>query len=320
MGERDRAQPAAAGLELFGRATLEATTMKPILVLYATRAGHTQRIAEYIARALSTRGAACEVMDVAEPLQTLDFAAYEAAILAASVHGGHHEREMIEFVKAHRHELERLKTVFLSASLSEAGAEDAARPGELRDKARSDVARMIEDFVAATGFRATITRPVAGALLYTQYNWLLRFVMRLISKREGGSTDTSRDHDYTDWAALDRFAGELIDAPRTTKGGKRQGSSDDRERGRWSGGRRERRTRIRAAVAVAKRCGTGRLRPDAGATERWLGVSRANRGAACQCMATSPAAPAVPARAFAQMAVASGLDRGVRAHERWPRW
>jgi menaquinone-dependent protoporphyrinogen IX oxidase len=29
--------------------------------------------------------------------------------------------------------------------------------------------------------------------------------MKRISKQAGGATDTSRDHEYTDWAALDRF-------------------------------------------------------------------------------------------------------------------
>jgi menaquinone-dependent protoporphyrinogen oxidase len=33
--------------------------------------------------------------------------------------------------------------------------------------------------------------------------------MLIISKMAGGSTDTSRDHEYTDWKALTRFADEI---------------------------------------------------------------------------------------------------------------
>jgi menaquinone-dependent protoporphyrinogen oxidase len=29
--------------------------------------------------------------------------------------------------------------------------------------------------------------------------------MKRIAKKSGGDTDTSRDYEYTDWAALDRF-------------------------------------------------------------------------------------------------------------------
>jgi hypothetical protein len=35
--------------------------------------------------------------------------------------------------------------------------------------------------------------------------------MKMISKSSGGSTDTTRDHEYTDWPGLERFAGEIIE-------------------------------------------------------------------------------------------------------------
>jgi menaquinone-dependent protoporphyrinogen oxidase len=51
--------------------------------------------------------------------------------------------------------------------------------------------------------------PVAGALLYRQYGAIVRLVMRFIAMQTGATTDTSRDHEYTNWEALDRFADEL---------------------------------------------------------------------------------------------------------------
>ena len=35
--------------------------------------------------------------------------------------------------------------------------------------------------------------------------------MKRITKHAGGSTDTSRDHEYTDWVALDRFIAEWVE-------------------------------------------------------------------------------------------------------------
>jgi menaquinone-dependent protoporphyrinogen oxidase len=46
----------------------------------------------------------------------------------------------------------------------------------------------------------------AGALPYRRYPFPLRLVMRFIVGRAGGDTDTSRDYEYTDWDAVDRFA------------------------------------------------------------------------------------------------------------------
>ena len=45
-----------------------------------------------------------------------------------------------------------------------------------------------------------------GKLAYTQYGFVKRWFMRRIAEREGGPTDTSRDHDLTDWPAVREFA------------------------------------------------------------------------------------------------------------------
>jgi menaquinone-dependent protoporphyrinogen oxidase len=187
--------------------------MKPYLVLYATRHGQTQRIAEHVAAVLRAGGLDADVR-AASARGQLDLADYQAAIVAASVHLGKHEREVVTFVKDHRAELERMPTAFLSVSLSEAGAEDASSPPERRAKAAADANAMIDAFLQKTGWHPVRVKPVAGALRYTKYNFLVRFVMKRIAKQNGSSTDTSRDHEFTDWAALDRFLNEVARAPR----------------------------------------------------------------------------------------------------------
>ena len=61
----------------------------------------------------------------------------------------------------------------------------------------------------------------AGALLYTRYGWVKRHLMRAIARHEGGDVDTSRDHDYTDWDAVEHFAGDvaaMVAAPPRRRG------------------------------------------------------------------------------------------------------
>ena len=70
---------------------------------------------------------------------------------------------------------------------------------------------MIDEFVEDTRWRPAHIKPVAGALLYSKYNPLVRFIMKRIAKEAGGATDTSRDYEYTDWVGLDRFVDELAD-------------------------------------------------------------------------------------------------------------
>lgn len=178
--------------------------MNPILILYATREGHTHRIADHIAELLCAHGLPVEERDARNIKEPFDCSGYSAAILAASVHLQHHEREMVQFVKRHRDALTRLPSAFLSVSLSEAGAESDASP-ELRAQSAADVDRMLSAFFHETGWHPDRVSPVAGALRYTKYGLLLRWIMRRKARKAGASTDTSRDHALTDWEGLDRF-------------------------------------------------------------------------------------------------------------------
>ena len=184
--------------------------MRTLAVLYATREGQTRRIAQHIATKLRTREFLVDVVDVGrERPANFNPDRYAAAVVTAPVHVGKHEKAMVEFVKAHRAVLERVPSTFLSVSLSEAGAEDASASAKRRERAAANVSVMISRFLRDTGWSPTYVHPVAGALLYRQYGVIIRLVMRFIAKVAGATTDTSRDHEYTDWQALDRFADEL---------------------------------------------------------------------------------------------------------------
>jgi menaquinone-dependent protoporphyrinogen oxidase len=197
------------------RVVREARSLRPQVgmtaaVFYATREGHTRKIAERVAADLRTRGALVDVFNVREH-PSPDWSKYATACLAASVHLGRHEREMVTFAAAHRTALERLDAAFISVTLSEAGAEDPAKSAAERRAAAEDAQRMIDVFVKETGWHPEHALPVAGALAYSKYNVFVRFLMKRIARRAGAPTDTSRDYEFTDWLALDRFVGELAD-------------------------------------------------------------------------------------------------------------
>jgi menaquinone-dependent protoporphyrinogen oxidase len=184
--------------------------MKTLAVLYATREGQTRRIAEHMGTALRARDFTVNIHDLAAELPAgFDLTRCAGAVLAASIHIGKHEKEMISFVKKHRAQLERMPCMFLSVSMSQAGAEDASATPERRARRTIYVNKTIGIFLDQTGWKPGRVHPVAGALLYRQYSFPVRLMMRLIAKMVGASTDTSRDHEFTDWRALDRFAEEL---------------------------------------------------------------------------------------------------------------
>lgn len=185
--------------------------MKPVAILYATRHGQTRTIADHFATTLRAHDVPAEVVDVAAlpPDFSLDRCA--GAILAASLHLGHHEREIVRFAKENRSALDALPTAFLSVSLSQAGAEAAWATAEQRAQGAADARERMEAFFAETGWHPLVGKPVAGALRYRQYGWFLRLVMRNLARRVGASTDTTHDHEFTDWQSLDRFATDFAE-------------------------------------------------------------------------------------------------------------
>ncbi len=184
--------------------------MKPFVILYATREGQTRRIAERLEAAIRDRGHPASLCDVRELREPFDLERFDGAIVAASVHAGHHEPEMRDFVKRHRDELEELRSAFLSVSLTQATADNESRPESERAEASAEVQRLIHRFLGETGWRPKRVKAVAGALLYSKYNFVIRFVMKRIARKAGMATSTARDYEFTDWNAVDRFVDEVL--------------------------------------------------------------------------------------------------------------
>ncbi len=186
--------------------------MKAIAIIYATREGHTRRVAEHIAATLIAHGLSPELYDLGADPDPVTIHRFAGIVLAASVHFGRHEAEMVDFVKSHRAELEDMPCAFISVSNAKAAAERTGTTERQHAQFAAEVESTIARFFKETGWHPRWTMPVAGALVYTKYNVLVRFVMKQIAKRTGAGTDTSRDYVYTDWAGLDRFVEDFAAA------------------------------------------------------------------------------------------------------------
>ncbi len=180
--------------------------MCDIPVFYATSEGQTRRIAERIAARIRERGLSSEAISTdTTAASALDLGTAQAVIVGASVHGGRHQKSAVDFVKRYRDRLNEGPSAFFSVSLAAA----SRRPGEA-DEAR----RIAETFATEAGWNPSIVATIAGRLAYTQYGFLKRWVMRAIARSEGGATDTSRDHEYTDWTTVERLADAVVNAVR----------------------------------------------------------------------------------------------------------
>jgi menaquinone-dependent protoporphyrinogen oxidase len=167
--------------------------MASLLIVYGTTEGHTRKLAGRVATVAFEHHHSATVVDSAANTRLSDARRYDAVVVAGSLHGGRHQPSLVRWVRANRTALDSLPTAFFSVSLSAAGKKERERRG----------ARECADrFVAETGWIPGMVRLVAGKLAYSKYPFLVRQAMRFIAWRAGGDTDTSRDYEYTDWAAL----------------------------------------------------------------------------------------------------------------------
>jgi menaquinone-dependent protoporphyrinogen oxidase len=172
--------------------------MVEVPVFYATTEGQTRRIAERMAGRLRLRGLLASAVDVTSPQATaIDWTAVRGAMLGASLHIGKHQRSARRFVGANLARLNAVPSAFFSVSMAVAS----------KNQVEVESARKIAtDFLSASGWHPGAVECVAGRLAYTQYGFITRLLMKRIARKEGGATDTSRDWEYTDWDAVDRFA------------------------------------------------------------------------------------------------------------------
>lgn len=170
-----------------------------VLIIHASRHGHSGRIAERIAERLQAAGAEVELADVRHQP---DVAAHgrAAVVVIGSIHAGTHADELLSWLERWRHTLASTPLAVLSVSLKAV----SDRPAD-----RAEVARYVAALREAAGGTAAIALPLAGALQYSQYAWITRRMLRKIAAQAGLSTDLSCDTDYCDWAQVDRIAQDV---------------------------------------------------------------------------------------------------------------
>ena len=164
--------------------------MARLLIVYGSSEGQTRKIAHYIAGVARELGHRAQVEDSAGLPADLDLGRFDGLVIAGSLHAGRHQPALQHFVRKNVRALSRLPSAFFSVSLSATGSDLAG------------ARRCAQAFLDETGWQPWVLSLTAGALKYTRYGWLTRWMMRRIARRAGGDTDTRRDYEYTDWGRL----------------------------------------------------------------------------------------------------------------------
>lgn len=173
-----------------------------ILIVYGTSYGQTARVANRLHRLLFERGFDVTLLDGAAVPADFCPVDYDGVLVGASMIMRGYQRHIAMFVRRHAAVLNARPSAFFAVS----GAAGSKNPLE-----RAEAHRLMEEFCRKAGWHPVLAVSLAGAIAYTRYNFVLRWAMKRISRKEGGSTDTTRDHEYTDWHQVEQLAAEFAE-------------------------------------------------------------------------------------------------------------
>ncbi len=174
--------------------------MARVLIIFDTQEGQTEKIASRMSELAVQAGHQPEAYDVDHLPKNLQIEPYDAVFVGGSIHMAKHSPRLEQFVLDHRDPLHEKLSGFFSVSLSAAGTKQQQREAE----------QFAQDFLQRTGWQPTHTQVFAGALLYREYNFLKRWIMRRLMRQTGGDSDASRNHEYTDWRTVQQFVHDVL--------------------------------------------------------------------------------------------------------------
>ncbi|PJF37198.1 MAG: flavodoxin [Candidatus Thermofonsia Clade 1 bacterium] len=163
--------------------------MQKLLIAYATRAGSTAQVAEFMGKVLREAGLQVDVMPVK---QVRDLSGYSGVILGSPIRMGSVLPELIRFVKAHAQTLSRLPLAYFNVNLTL--MDDTPEARAIVDSYFNPL-RVICAPLRVGAF--------AGKMDYARLNSLLRFLL-------ARNRDQIPEGDWIDWQAVRQWALELL--------------------------------------------------------------------------------------------------------------
>jgi menaquinone-dependent protoporphyrinogen oxidase len=174
-----------------------------ILIVFGTTEGHTRELCHFAARALNEAGHTATVEPAAGEAPDVRLTAYDAVLLAGSLHVGRYQPALVAFARSHAGELNAKAAGFISVSLAAAGESPDDWKG---------LEQCVDAFAHETGWTPSAVHHAAGAIRYSQYDFFKRLAIKHIAARRGRKTVTSQDYDLTDYDALRAFVLGFADA------------------------------------------------------------------------------------------------------------
>ena len=171
-----------------------------VLVLYGTRWGGTEKVAQTIAKALKEEGNSVDVFDAKKSPQTIE--SYDLVIVGSGLRADKWTKESLDFLEKNKAVLQTKKTaLFVSCSMAD-------RKDAKRETAKT---RYLDQTAEQYGLKP-LAYGYFGGLMDFSYShglfvdFLVRFNRRKLRK---GGLDTAAVYDTRDWTAIESWGHEV---------------------------------------------------------------------------------------------------------------
>jgi menaquinone-dependent protoporphyrinogen oxidase len=128
-----------------------------------------------------------------------DVTDYDTLIIGASIRYGVHNNQIIDFINAHKKQLDSIKTAFFSVNL-------VARKA---NKNTPGTNPYVIKFFKTIDWTPTIVEVFAGKLDYKKYPFFDRIMIQFIMWMTKGPTNPNTEIEYTNWDKVTEFGKQL---------------------------------------------------------------------------------------------------------------
>jgi menaquinone-dependent protoporphyrinogen oxidase len=184
---------------------LEAETLN-VLVLYGTRWGGTEKVAQTIGKALQDEGHAVEVVDAKEAPQSID--AYDLILVGSGLRADKWTKESEAFVAKNASAFKAKKLALYVAALW--------LTAKTRLQRRQET--YLDDFAAKYGLAPIALGYFGGLMDFSYSHGLLVDIIVRVNRRNlrKNGLDTASVHDTRDWAAIEAWGHEVAKIAQST--------------------------------------------------------------------------------------------------------
>jgi menaquinone-dependent protoporphyrinogen oxidase len=130
-----------------------------------------------------------------------DINSYDKIVIGSSIRYGVHNKNIIEFINAHKEELEAKISVFFSVNLV------ARKP----EKSTPTENPYVVKFFKTITWKPTYVEVFAGKIDYKKYTFFDRIMIQLIMWMTHGPTNRDAEIEYTNWEKVKSFGLKLIE-------------------------------------------------------------------------------------------------------------